>query len=182
MSTPKPSEEVKFETSPWRLLPASHDLRGLDSAHSWSFFGEEVCFRTESAFYPWSAVFSLHFYPQSAFYPWSAVCVLHWPHLKLLDGNSTIDYISSVFFGFTSVFGHIIVLKRHESKRVSSPTLEKKFYRVNGNNYEWMNYFFRRNSQLLKKICLPPSSVMHDLPRKKRFIFLCRSVTHRWPL
>ena len=122
--------------SKWRLLPASHDLRGLDSAHSWSFFGEEVCFRTESAFYPWSAVFSLHFYPQSAFYPWSAVCVLHWPYLKLLDGNSTIDYISSVFFGFTLVFGHIIVLKRHESKRVSSPTLEKQFYRVNGNNYE----------------------------------------------
>ena len=73
------------------------------------FFREEVCFRTESAFYPWSAVFSLHFYPQSAFYPWSAVCVLHWPHLKLFDGNSIIDYISSVFFGFTSVFGHIIV-------------------------------------------------------------------------
>ena len=90
---------------------------------------------------------SLHFTPglQSSvciftlslqFYPWSAVCVLHWPYLKLLDGNSTIDYISSVFFGFTLVFGHIIVLKRLESKRVSSFTLEKKFYRVNGNNYE----------------------------------------------
>ena len=47
--------------SPWRLLPASHDYAASIPAHSWSLSGEAGCFRNESTFYPWSAVFGLHF-------------------------------------------------------------------------------------------------------------------------
>ena len=65
--------------SPWWLLKASHDLSGLDPSSLLKFFfwGSRL-FRTESAFYPWSAVVSLHFTLSLHFTQgWSAVVSLH---------------------------------------------------------------------------------------------------------
>ena len=51
-------------------------------AHFWSFSGEAGYFRTESAFYPSFAVFSLHFILSLRFIPGLrlAVCVSQWRH------------------------------------------------------------------------------------------------------
>ena len=38
--------------SPWRLLPASRDLRGLDPAHSWSFPGKRIVLESSLHFTP----------------------------------------------------------------------------------------------------------------------------------
>ena len=52
-------------------------------ANSSIFSGEAGCFRTESAFYHWSAVFSLHFTPGVQ----STVCVLRWLVSNILNAG-----------------------------------------------------------------------------------------------
>ena len=54
-------------------------------ANSSIFSGEAGCFRTESAFYHWSAVFSLHFTPGVQ----STVCVLRWPVSNILNAGQS---------------------------------------------------------------------------------------------
>ena len=83
MSTPKPSEEVRFKTSIAMTIIAS--LSKLMWPRSQLtlevFLGKWFVFRTESAFYPWSAVFSLHFTLSLLFTPLPPppfeVCSLH---------------------------------------------------------------------------------------------------------
>ena len=73
-STPKPSEEDDY------CQPLTTSAASIP-AHFWSFSGYTGCFRTESAFYPESAVFSLHLTLSLQVIPGlrSAVCVSHWP-------------------------------------------------------------------------------------------------------
>ena len=66
-------------------------------ANSSIFSGEAGCFRTESAFYHWSAVFSLHFTPGVQ----STVCVLRWPVSKILNAGQSENFSSISTEGFS---------------------------------------------------------------------------------
>ena len=81
-STSKPSEEVKFETSIAVTIIANLTTYAASiPTDFWSFPGDAGCFKTESEFYPWYAVFSQHFTFSLHFTPGlkTTVCVLHWP-------------------------------------------------------------------------------------------------------
>ena len=66
-------------------------------ANSSIFSGEAGCFRTESAFYHWSAVFSLHFTPGVQ----STVCVLRWPVSNILNAGQSENFSSISTEGFS---------------------------------------------------------------------------------
>ena len=81
------SEEVEFETSITMMTIESFSrLKRPPSQLTFKVFfsGEVGCFRTESAFYPWSAVVSLHFTLSLHFTPGlqSSVCIL--PSVSIL--------------------------------------------------------------------------------------------------
>ena len=80
----KPSEEVKFAVT---IITSLTTYAASIPAHSWSFSGEAVSFRTEFEFYPGLQfsvrIFSLSlpFIPGLQF----AVCVSHWRWTKLYN-------------------------------------------------------------------------------------------------